>query len=165
VSNNDQQYAWDNLQNIRFEGEIRKPSATPNSFGSPVVEVTDRSVVIDLLIQPLKALQGMVANASTTWMRLRAKGITDEQIFHKHKGSEPFWVWLDVQVGRACGFPKLGTNDFRSEHVGPNFRYRAITISNFRRCNTMNHNAIRELSTFQARSTWDQIQNFGERNR
>jgi hypothetical protein len=120
-----------------------------------MLEVRERSVVIDLIAQPLKGLQGMIATAAKTWAEVARTEIPKENIYHRHRMPEPLMVWLDSEVGRINGFPNLGKPSLNAG--GPHIRYRAVTVSNFRNSSGAVLSATKQTALYQARSTWEPI--------
>jgi hypothetical protein len=167
ISDDDDEHDFQGLRELRFEGTVEVPDETihvpiatmkvTDSGHKPVgtVKVKDSSVFLDVVTQPLKGLQGIVAVCAKNWHSFAKAGIGKDSIYHRHIASEPFAVWMDAEVGRACGFPHLGR--LRPPSTGPNIRYRAITVSNFRQANSKLLAAIRETSRAQALSTWEPI--------
>jgi hypothetical protein len=154
VGEENDNYNWAELEQLRFEGVIRAPAEDIDIPDAHLL-VAERSVVIDVLAQPLKALQGMVAQSLETWLKASAGGLSADNVYHKHNGSEPFQVWLDVQVGQASGFANLGKKV--EGLTGPNSRYRAVTVSNFRTGSGRLLAVIQECAKDQAASTWGPV--------
>lgn len=67
-------YDWAALEQLRFEGEIRLPAEDIRVPDAHLL-IGERSVVIDVLAQPLKALQGMVAQSFEYWSKMAAGGL------------------------------------------------------------------------------------------
>jgi len=156
VGRDGHEYDWDTLETLCFEGIIETPNP-PRSMPIATVEIKERSVFFDIIAQPVKGLQGLVAVCAKNWLSLAKMSISPENIFHQHRASEPFVVWMDAEVGRACGFPHLGREPYGREFVGPNNRYRAVTVSNFCRSNSKLLDLVKQAARSQALETWGPI--------
>jgi len=149
-------YDWEALLALRYRGVVVVPQRT-EAIPDAVLEVRERSVVIDLLAQPLKGLQGMIATAAKGWNEVARTHIPKENFYHRHRAPEPFLIWLDAEIGRTHGFSSLGKPNLAHHASGPNIRYRAVTVSNFRQSSGALLNAIKQMAVRQARSTWEPI--------
>jgi hypothetical protein len=149
-------YDWEALLALRYRGEVVVPQRT-EALPDGMLEVRERSVVVDLLAQPLKGLQGMIATAAKAWSEVARTDIPKENFYHRHRAPEPFLVWLDAEVGRIHGFCSLGKPNLTQHASGPNIRYRAVTVTNFRQSSGALLNAIKQIAVHQARSTWEPI--------
>jgi hypothetical protein len=102
-------YAWTQLENARFAGTIEPPKPRAAGQLNAVLQITDKDFLIDILVQPLKGLQGMVASAAETWREAKNGGLSPRNIIHMHRMPEPFAVWLDAYVAGQYGFTEIGT--------------------------------------------------------
>src|SRR5215471_9005166 len=152
----DRGHDWEALERLRFEGEIRTARALPD-VPNPNIEIAERSVFVDLIAQPLKGLQGIVASCAQGWKRLAEADLQKESFFHQHLASEPLAVFIDGEVGRAFGFTNLGRQSGLIQNAGTNFRYRAVTVTNFRGSSSKFLNILREMSVRQALETWGPV--------
>jgi hypothetical protein len=157
LSNNALDAAWKTIEHTRFTGTIELAGPDVTDPPHSVLQIEDKDFLIDILAQPLKGLQGMVAASAETWRDFKASGHPPERLYHKHRMPEPYAVWRDAYVAGQYGFPDIDRADWLRQSDGPNVRYRAITIHNYRHSDPRLIKVTREGANYQAKSTLNPI--------
>lgn len=146
--------AWDVLGSLRFKGEVLEPPVGVNSpTGQPMLLVRDADAVIDLVAQPLAAIQGTVAMMAKNWKELRETDIPVNNIWLRHGSPDPIATWIEGYVANACGFSRIARYTHIPYEHSSHFRYRAITLVGWSEPSNNELDAVRELARNTAAST------------
>lgn len=97
------------LLNLRFDGSVceapRRSAANRNELLNELLVVTERDIVADLLLTPLRMLTSFVTSYAEHWKRVKAEGL---RVFFQHSADGVFPIEVETRVARAYGFDSAG---------------------------------------------------------
>lgn len=112
------------LLNLRFDGSIVETSYRHTTNGNELLVVTERDIVADLLLTPLRMLTSFVTSYAEHWKRAKADGL---RIFLVQSADGVFPVEVETRVARAYGFDSAGGfNDY--DLAAQRVNYRSVTL-------------------------------------
>jgi hypothetical protein len=112
------------LLNLRFGGSIFETSSRSATKGNELLVVTERDIVADLLLTPLRMLTHLVTGYAKHWKRTKAEGL---RVFLMHSADGVFAVEVETRVARAYGFDSAG--GFSDSDLAAQRRnYRSLTL-------------------------------------
>jgi|CXWL01.1.fsa_nt_gi hypothetical protein len=117
---------WSWLEDLRCSGTIKVCSRTniePDVPPNTILTIQERDAVVDILRSPVRALLDLVDRLAIFWQQYAR---LETSFYHQPNMPTPFYTYVDYQV--ASAFVKFASPPHLKDQIGPNFRYRAVTV-------------------------------------